>query len=199
MNTDNNIEKVENCSSLLKDLRELVNLPQVEFAHKFNIPLQTYSQWETGRRNPPDYVIEMISKIIEQELSITALTNHGKNIGWLSDYFRHGLASIGCPIPVLDKVRIVKSEDECGTVRYHITAGDIAEKYIKPMKYWLQQNVDSEYEEAFADLRAECDSSEELDKLCFDMTNKVREPFFERYEKLLKDSFSKHVSTSDDD
>lgn len=52
----------------IKELRKKTKLSQSKFCTAMgNIPVQTLQQWESGRRNPPEYVIELIEKIVEQE------------------------------------------------------------------------------------------------------------------------------------
>ena len=47
----------------LKRYREEHNLSPKDFANMFSIPVSTYNQWESGRRNPPAYVLNMMGKI----------------------------------------------------------------------------------------------------------------------------------------
>lgn len=51
----------------IKEIREKTNLSQSQFAKKFNIPVGTISHWEQGVRNPPEYVVAMIERILELE------------------------------------------------------------------------------------------------------------------------------------
>lgn len=51
----------------LKKIRKETGLSQSKFAAKFGIPTRTLQEWEQGRKNPPNYVKEMIKKILELE------------------------------------------------------------------------------------------------------------------------------------
>ena len=51
----------------IRNLRLSTGLSQSQFASKFNIPVGTISHWEQGVRNPPQYVIFMIERILELE------------------------------------------------------------------------------------------------------------------------------------
>ena len=44
----------------LKEVRETTGLSQKSFADYLHIPIRTYEQWEAGKRNPPEYVVELI-------------------------------------------------------------------------------------------------------------------------------------------
>lgn len=51
----------------IKELRELTNMTQKDFGEYLNIPHRTIQNWETGHRNPPEYVTELIKHKIENE------------------------------------------------------------------------------------------------------------------------------------
>lgn len=51
----------------IKELRLSTRMTQREFAGYFNIPLRTIENWETGKRNPPEYVVELIRYRLEKE------------------------------------------------------------------------------------------------------------------------------------
>lgn len=51
----------------IKELREDLGLSQSQFAKKFGIPVRTLQGWEIDRRKPPEYVVQMIQRIIELE------------------------------------------------------------------------------------------------------------------------------------
>ena len=52
---------------LIKELRKITGLSQVEFAKKFHIPVGTLSHWEQGIRTPPEYVVYMMTRIVYNE------------------------------------------------------------------------------------------------------------------------------------
>lgn len=49
----------------ISELREYTGLSQNKFAAMFGIPASTVKDWEYGRRNPPNYVVNMIKTILE--------------------------------------------------------------------------------------------------------------------------------------
>lgn len=51
----------------IKEIRSKANMTQKEFAEYFNIPYRTIQNWETGHRNPPEYVVELIKYKAEKE------------------------------------------------------------------------------------------------------------------------------------
>lgn len=51
----------------IKDMRLQTGMTQKEFGEYFNIPVRTIENWETGKRNPPEYVAELIKYKYEKE------------------------------------------------------------------------------------------------------------------------------------
>lgn len=55
----------------IKDYRKQAGLTQQEMSEKLEIPKRTIESWETGKRNPPKYVenlvIEKLIKIAEEK------------------------------------------------------------------------------------------------------------------------------------
>ena len=49
----------------VKEMREKLGLTQEMFAMRYNIPKRTIQNWESGKRNPPPYVLEMLENAIK--------------------------------------------------------------------------------------------------------------------------------------
>lgn len=47
-----------------EDLRNTMNMSQTEMAKKYNISVRTIQNWDSERRNPPDYVIKLLAYTI---------------------------------------------------------------------------------------------------------------------------------------
>ena len=45
----------------IKEIRTLTGLSQANFGKKYNIPVRTIQDWETEKRNPPAYVVELLA------------------------------------------------------------------------------------------------------------------------------------------
>lgn len=74
----------------IKELRSQLRMTQKEFAEYFNIPQRTIENWESGKRNPPDYVTELIKyKIDKERLRMLKLIemDHGKETILKEGYF----------------------------------------------------------------------------------------------------------------
>jgi putative transcriptional regulator len=51
----------------IKELRMKTGMTQKAFAEYFNIPVRTIQDWESERRTPPEYVVELIEYKIKKE------------------------------------------------------------------------------------------------------------------------------------
>ena len=56
-----------NYSSSITNLRSTTGLTQKAFSDRFHIPIRTLQDWESGRRNPPPYVLELLEYRILSE------------------------------------------------------------------------------------------------------------------------------------
>lgn len=66
-NIDFDIEGSEKNSNseAVKNLRKSTGLSQRAFSEKYGIPQRTLQEWEGGRRNPPAYVLRMLSMYVK--------------------------------------------------------------------------------------------------------------------------------------
>jgi len=51
----------------IKDIRASTGLSQSKFCEAFNIPLRSLQKWETGERNCPEYVVELIAYRVQND------------------------------------------------------------------------------------------------------------------------------------
>lgn len=51
----------------LKEMRKLLGLSQAAFGKKYNIPVRTIEQWESGRRKAPVYVLELLERVVTED------------------------------------------------------------------------------------------------------------------------------------
>ena len=55
----------------VKEIREALGITQEAFSQRYNIPKRTIENWESGRRNPPSYVIEMLENAVKHHIPKT--------------------------------------------------------------------------------------------------------------------------------
>lgn len=51
----------------IKEMRELLGISRAEFSRRYRIPLRTLEDWESGKRTPPPYVINLLERIIKED------------------------------------------------------------------------------------------------------------------------------------
>ena len=51
----------------IQELRKETGLSQSQFAKKFDIPVGTLQHWEQGVRQPPDYLVSLMVRVLEYE------------------------------------------------------------------------------------------------------------------------------------
>lgn len=61
-----------------KELRELTGLSRAAFSREYHIPIRTIEDWESERRNPPEYVLELLEFKIRIILSQQNFWNENK-------------------------------------------------------------------------------------------------------------------------
>ena len=51
----------------LKEMRKLLGLSQAAFGDRYNIPVRTIQDWESGRRKAPIYVLELLERVVTED------------------------------------------------------------------------------------------------------------------------------------
>ena len=54
----------------IKEIRTLTGLSQAKFCEKYHIPLNTFTRWEQGKREPPDYLVELLEFKVREDLKM---------------------------------------------------------------------------------------------------------------------------------
>lgn len=52
----------------VKELRMLSGLSQQAFSEKYGIPKRSIENWEGGKRNPPEYVISLLERVVKEDI-----------------------------------------------------------------------------------------------------------------------------------
>ena len=51
----------------LTEIRKLLGLSQSAFGKRYNIPVRTIQDWESGRRKAPIYVLELLERAVVED------------------------------------------------------------------------------------------------------------------------------------
>jgi len=49
-------------------IRALTGMSRAAFSRKYKIPLRTLEEWDAGRRNPPEYVIMLLERVVNDDI-----------------------------------------------------------------------------------------------------------------------------------
>lgn len=52
----------------IQEIRALTNLSQTQFCEKYRIPLPTLRKWEQDKREPPDYLVELLEFKVKKDM-----------------------------------------------------------------------------------------------------------------------------------
>lgn len=56
----------------IKELRELTNLTQKEFAKRYHIPKRTLENWEGGQRSPSETILYLLERVVMEDYKMKA-------------------------------------------------------------------------------------------------------------------------------
>ena len=54
----------------IKEIRKHTGLSQVKFAEYYNIPRRTIEAWESGNREPADYLVSLLWRAVKEDFNI---------------------------------------------------------------------------------------------------------------------------------
>lgn len=57
------------CQKKIKELRERTGMSRKDFCDYFQIPYRTVTDWESGKRHAPDYVIRLLEYYIQLNMA----------------------------------------------------------------------------------------------------------------------------------
>ena len=54
----------------IKEIRKRTGLSQVKFAEQYDIPRRTIEAWESGNREPADYLVSLLWRAVKEDFNI---------------------------------------------------------------------------------------------------------------------------------
>ena len=51
----------------IKEIRSITGLSAQKFGDLYKIPLRTIQNWEEGQRNPPEYVLMLLERVVKED------------------------------------------------------------------------------------------------------------------------------------
>lgn len=49
------------------EIRAILGISRAAFSRRYNIPIRTLEDWDAGRKNPPEYVLQMLERIVRED------------------------------------------------------------------------------------------------------------------------------------
>lgn len=50
-----------------KEIRELLGISRAEFSKKYGIPVRTLENWDSGKRNPPEWILKLLERVVRED------------------------------------------------------------------------------------------------------------------------------------
>jgi DNA-binding transcriptional regulator YiaG len=51
----------------VKDLRTITGMSRAKFGELYGIPARSIQNWEEGKRNPPEYVLRLLDRVVRED------------------------------------------------------------------------------------------------------------------------------------
>jgi putative transcriptional regulator len=49
------------------EIRQILGISRAEFSRRYNIPVRTLEDWDSGKREPPAYVIALLERVVKED------------------------------------------------------------------------------------------------------------------------------------
>lgn len=60
-------QKVENMTDSER-IRKMLGVSRAEFSRRYDIPIRTLEEWDAGRRVPPKYVVNLLERVVKEDM-----------------------------------------------------------------------------------------------------------------------------------
>ncbi len=50
-----------------EEIRKILGISRAAFSRKYNIPLRTLEDWDAGKKNPPEYVMDLLERAVRED------------------------------------------------------------------------------------------------------------------------------------
>ena len=54
----------------IAEMRERLNVSRAEFSRRYNIPIRTLENWESGKSKCPDYVRQLLERAVLEDCEV---------------------------------------------------------------------------------------------------------------------------------
>lgn len=50
-----------------EEIRKILGISRAAFSRKYNIPIRTLEDWDAGKKNPPEYVMDLLERAVRED------------------------------------------------------------------------------------------------------------------------------------
>ena len=50
-----------------EEIRKILGISRAEFSRRYHIPSRTLEDWDKGISNPPEYVLELLERVVRED------------------------------------------------------------------------------------------------------------------------------------
>lgn len=50
-----------------KEIRDLLGISRAEFARRYEIPIRTIENWDSGQSKPPEWVLKLLERVVKED------------------------------------------------------------------------------------------------------------------------------------
>ena len=50
-----------------EEIRKMLGISRAAFSRKYNIPIRTLEDWDAGKKNPPEYVMDLLERAVRDD------------------------------------------------------------------------------------------------------------------------------------
>jgi len=50
-----------------EEIRSILGISRAAFSRKYNIPIRTLEDWDAGKKNPPEYVMDLLERVVNED------------------------------------------------------------------------------------------------------------------------------------
>jgi putative transcriptional regulator len=58
-----------------EEIRSILGIGRAEFARRYKIPIRTLEDWDSGKSNPPAYVVELLERAVKEDKEAKEMAN----------------------------------------------------------------------------------------------------------------------------
>lgn len=50
-----------------EEIRATLGISRAEFSRRYEIPIRTLEDWDAGKKNPPEYVMDLLERAVRED------------------------------------------------------------------------------------------------------------------------------------